>query len=44
MSTIEQLNIKMEKIAKANNLTLEQFKKLSRKRFIEMCNIYNNKK
>ena len=44
MGTIAELNAKMELIAKANNLTVEQFRKLPRKKFIEMCNIYNNKK
>jgi hypothetical protein len=42
-STISELNAKMVKIAEANGLTIEQFKKLSRKKFIAMCNTYNNK-
>ena len=43
MKTIAELNEKMVLIAQANNLTYEQFRKLPRKRFIAMCNIYNNK-
>jgi hypothetical protein len=43
MATIAELNAKMVLIAAANNLTLEQFKKLPRKKFIAICNIYNNK-
>ena len=43
MKTIAELNAKMVLIAEANGLTYEQFRKLPRKRFIEMCNIYNNK-
>ncbi len=44
MKTIEELNAKMVLIAKANGLTYEQFRKLPRKKFIQMCNIYNQKK
>jgi hypothetical protein len=43
MKTIAELNVKMLLIAQANGLTIEQFRKLPRKRFIQMCNIYNNK-
>lgn len=43
MKTIEELNAKMVLIAKANGLTYEQFRKLPRKKFIQMCNIYNQK-
>lgn len=41
-STISELNAKMVKIAEANGLTLEQFKKLPRKKFIALCNKFNN--
>jgi len=44
MNTIENLDAKMILIAEANGLTIEQFKKLPRKKFIQMCNIYNQKK
>ena len=43
MKTIAELNAKMVLIAKANNLTVDQFRKLPRKKFIEMCNKYNGK-
>ena len=43
MSTIKELDLKMVKIAEANNLTIEQFKKLPRKKFIAMCDKFNNK-
>ena len=43
MKTIAELNVKMLLIAQANGLTIEQFRKLPRKKFIAMCNIYNNK-
>lgn len=43
MKTIAELNSKMVLIAKANNLTIDQFRKLPRKKFIEMCNKYNGK-
>jgi len=43
MKTIEELNAKMVLTAEANGLTYEQFRKLPRKRFIQMCNIYNKK-
>jgi hypothetical protein len=43
MSTIKELDLKMIKIATANNLTVEQFKKLPRKKFIAMCDKFNNK-
>jgi hypothetical protein len=41
MKTIKELDAKMVLIAKANNLTIEKFKKLPRKKFIQMCNKYN---
>jgi len=41
MSTIKELDLKMLIIAEANGLTIEQFKKLPRKKFIQMCNKYN---
>lgn len=44
MKTIEELNAKMVLIAQANGLTYEQFRKLPRKKFIQMCNVYNQKK
>jgi hypothetical protein len=43
IKTIAELNAKMVLIAESNGLTYEQFRKLPRKRFIEMCNIYNQK-
>ena len=43
MKTISELDKKMFLIAASNNLSIEQFKKLPRKKFIEMCNKYNNK-
>lgn len=43
MKTIAELNAKMVLIAQANGLTYEQFRKLPRKKFITMCNIYNQK-
>ncbi|CAB4149008.1 hypothetical protein UFOVP522_40 [uncultured Caudovirales phage] len=43
MKTIAELNVKMLLIAQANGLTIEQFRNLPRKKFIAMCNIYNNK-
>jgi hypothetical protein len=43
MKTIEELNAKMVLIAKANGLTYEQFRKLPIKKFIQMCNVYNQK-
>ena len=43
MKTKAELIEKMILIAQANGLTLEQFRKLPRKRFIAMCNTYNNK-
>ena len=44
MKTIEELNAKMVLIAQANGLTYEQFRKLPRKKFIQMCNTYNQNK
>jgi len=41
MATIKELDLKMLIIAEANGLTIEQFKKLPRKKFIQMCNKYN---
>ena len=43
MNTIAELDKKMILIAACNNLTIEQFKKLPRKKFIAMCDKYNNK-
>jgi hypothetical protein len=42
-STISELKAKMLLIAEANNMTLDQFKKLPRKKFISICNTYNKK-
>ena len=41
MSTIAELDAKMIKIAASVNMTVEQFRKLSRKKFIAICNQYN---
>lgn len=41
--SIQELDKKMLLIAKSNGLTIEQFRKLPRKRFIEMCNKFNGK-
>ena len=41
--SLTELKDKMSRIAEANNLTLEQFKKLPRQKFIQMCNQFNNK-
>ena len=43
MSTIEELNAKMILIAESANMSLEQFKKLSVKKLIKICNEYNSK-
>ena len=43
MKTIAELIAKMVLIAQANGLTYEQFRKLPRKKFIQICNIYNQK-
>jgi len=43
MKSIAELDQKMILIAEANGLTIEQFKKLPRKKFIAMCNIFNKK-
>lgn len=42
-STISELNAKMLLIAEANKMTLDQLKKLPRKKFILICNTYNKK-
>lgn len=41
MSTIAELDAKMERIAASVNMTIEQFRKLPRQRFIKICNQYN---
>ena len=41
MSTIAELDAKMIKIAASVNMTVEQFRKLSPKKFIAICNQYN---
>ena len=43
MSTIAELDAKMIKIAESVNMTLEQLRKLSPKKFIAICNEYNSK-
>ena len=43
MKTIAELNVKMILIAAENGLTVAQFRKLPRKKFIAMCDKYNNK-
>jgi hypothetical protein len=43
MKSKSELDQKMILIAEANGLTIEQFKKLPRKKFIAMCNKFNNK-
>lgn len=42
MRTLAELDIRMQKIAESNNMSLEQFKKLPRQKFIKLCNQYNN--
>ena len=41
MSTLAELDAKMIKIAASVNMTVEQFRKLSPKKFIAICNQYN---
>lgn len=41
MSTIAELDAKMIKIAASVNMTVEQLRKLSPKKFIAICNQYN---
>ena len=41
MSTIAELDLKMIKIAASVNMTIEAFRKLPRKKFIQICNNYN---
>jgi len=43
MSTIKELDAKMILIAESKGLTIDQFKKLPRKKFIAICNEYNKK-
>ncbi len=43
MSTLAELDAKMIKIAASVNMTVEQFRKLSPKKFIAICNEYNSK-
>jgi hypothetical protein len=42
-STIEELDVKMLKIASSHGMDIDSFKKLPRKEFIAKCNEYNNK-
>ena len=41
MSTLAELDAKMIKIAASVNMTVEQFRKLSPKKFIAICNQYH---
>lgn len=41
LQSIESLNAKMERIAASVNMTVEQLRKLSPKKFIQICNNYN---
>jgi hypothetical protein len=41
MSTLAELDAKMIKIAASVNMTVDQFRKLSPKKFIAICNQYN---
>jgi hypothetical protein len=41
MSTIAELDAKMQRIAESVNMTVEQFRKLPRQRFIKICNQFN---
>jgi hypothetical protein len=43
MGTIAELNLKMEKIAESVGMSVEKFRKLPRKKFIQICNEYNSK-
>ena len=43
MSTIAELDAKMIKIAESVNMSVEQLRKLSPKKFIAICNEYNSK-
>ena len=42
MSTIAELDAKIERIAASVNMTVEQLRKLSPKKFIQICNNYNS--
>jgi hypothetical protein len=42
MSTIAELDAKMILIAASVNMTVEQFRKLPRKKFIAICNQFNS--
>lgn len=43
MSTLEELDIKMQKIADSVGMSLEKFKSLPRLKFMKICNEYNSK-
>lgn len=43
MSTLEELDIKMQKIADSVGMSLEKFKSLPRIKFMKICNEYNSK-
>lgn len=43
MSTLAELDAKMLKIAASVNMSVQQFRKLSPKKFIAICNEYNSK-
>jgi hypothetical protein len=43
MSTIEELDIKMIKIAESVGMSIEKFKSLPRLKFMKICNEYNSK-
>lgn len=43
MKTLEELDLKMVKIAASVNMDVEKFKKLPRLKFMKICNEYNAK-
>lgn len=43
MSTLAELDIKMQKIAESVGMSVEKFRKLPRKKFLQICNDYNSK-
>jgi hypothetical protein len=43
MSTLEELDIKMQKIAASVGMSIEKFKSLPRLKFMKICNEYNSK-
>lgn len=43
MSTLAELDIKMQKIADSVGMSIEKFKSLPRLKFMKICNEYNSK-